>query len=219
MSINDTQGQAGEPKSQAQGEGNLDSQEEKFVTKDFFAQETNKIITSHLKRFEKNVEKMLSSRSQKETDPSEEQGEKVDPQLSRTKELEKTVKALLEKDKAREAELERQKINTSLTDELLKNGINGSFAKHAVGFLVNTEQAIHKNEDGEVVVRINNVDYDLPTGIAMWSKSEDAQVYMAPKNIKGAGNKKVSSTPSNSDKQPSREEIGESLLELYKSQF
>lgn len=98
---------------------------------------------------------------------------------------EQTSRANAEREKARDVAL-RQK----LQDELAKRGV--SYTKQALATLVDSEKRVRWSEDGDdsLVFRDSDgADLDLRTGLDGWAKSEDAKIYMAPRNAAGSGDR------------------------------
>lgn len=187
-------------------DGNETDQQDGSKESKSIDQKINSAISNHMGRLEKKLEKMLSAKV------ASQQPAAAEEVVSEKEELKRQVKLLLEKDKARETELRQQRMMNALTDQLQKNGI--SHVKQAAGFLVDTEKSVRFNEDGELVMKVNGIEQDLPTAIKEWASMDDAKLYLAPKNVNGAGSGKVSSTasPKKSTSEMTKDEIAEALI-------
>src|SRR5207253_1798980 len=78
-----------------------------------------------------------------------------------------------------------------LTDELVKGGMDGARARHAVGFLVDVEKRVKYAADDadELVFADGDEDLDLAAGLKAWLKSEDAKLYLPPRGVAGSGDR------------------------------
>lgn len=103
-------------------------------------------------------------------------------------EMQKQIKLLLEREKERDAELASQRLNSALREHLTAAGVDGRHIDHALAY-VNHKQMVKYDEDGNIKIKVNQVDYDLADGAKLWAKQEDAKLYLAPKGAVGSGQK------------------------------
>ena len=105
----------------------------------------------------------------------------IDDLMAKTADAEK--RAASESARLRDVSL-RQKLG----EELGKLGIDGTRAKHAVGFLVDAEKRVGWGEDDSIVFKdADGFEVDLSTGIKSWGSTDEAKMYMPPRGTVGSG--------------------------------
>ena len=193
--------------------GDGDSTTPEFVTK----AELNAMLNGFRASFKKDFSEMktaLQSVSQPKEEP-ETQGSKskVDPEKI---EMQRQIKLLLDREKEREVELSSQKLNSSLREQLLAVGTDPRHIEHALAY-VNQKQLVKYDEEGNLKMRVNQVDYDIADGAKLWAKQEDAKLYLAPKGAVGSGQKgpvtQQTTQPAN-DKAKAEQQFNELLKQL-----
>jgi hypothetical protein len=108
-------------------------------------------------------------------------------QLSEVKnKLEAQQKAAeAERAKARDVTL-RQRV----TERLTEGGIDGVRAKHALGYLVDSEKRVRfadDKDDSIIFADANGEALDLETGLKGWLSSDEAKLYLPPRGAAGSG--------------------------------
>jgi hypothetical protein len=207
-------------KSQAPSEAQSDQGEEsspEYMTKEEFSRETNKIMTAYLRKFEKIVE----SKSQSVTPVAQVEevakASSVNPEVA---ELRKQLQIFQAKAKETEEKANDKALRAEVTENLLQFGIAPGLVKHAVGYLVDAEKAVKRDEEGNLIMKVDRVDFDIKTALSSWIKTDDAKPYRAPLGNQGSGSTSTKASASgnaNKSKAPTKEEIGSSLLEMFES--
>ncbi len=227
----DTQGQP----SPQDGQGNDGP---KYVT----AEELNKAITARFTDHQKKLEKHLESFSGALTGKLEELLKAAVPAPAPTstaetpkpadadspalrgmmKQLEELKRDNLKIQQERDAERTRAKdatLRQQLSDALIKNGVDATRVKHAVGILVDSEKRVRFEEDGDSIVfkDNDNTDVDLLTGIKSWVKSDDGKFYLPPRGVNGSGDRGAGRAPNvtNTSKTVNAESLGNLILDEF----
>lgn len=110
---------------------------------------------------------------------------KVDPEKA---EMQKQIKLLLDREKEREVELASQKLNSTLREHLTMAGVDARHLEHALAY-VNHKNLVKYDDEGNLKMKVNQVDYDIADGAKLWAKQEDAKLYLSPKGAVGSGQK------------------------------
>jgi len=218
-------------------EGTQGNDGPKFVT----AEELNKAITARFTDHQKKLEKHLESFSGtltgkleellKAAVPAPKSTDAADPPKADTdspalrgmmKQLEELKRDNAKIQQERDAERTRAKdatLRQQLSDALIKNGVDASRVKHAVGILIDSEKRVRFEEDGDSIVfkDNDNTDVDLLTGIKSWVKSDDGKFYLPPRGVNGSGDRGAGRAPStsNNSKTVNAESLGNLLLEEF----
>lgn len=126
---------------------------------------------------------------------------------TRAKSAEET--AASEKARARDADMRRR-----LADALAGHGIDGSRAKHAVGYLVDAAKVVRLADDGEAILfkDPDGGDLDLNTGLKGWIKTDDGKLYVPPRGAHGSGDRPAGTPAGKPGESFSREAVAEQLL-------
>jgi len=94
--------------------------------------------------------------------------------------------------KARDAETKRRdtELRTSVLKNLNLNGITGERADLALGVLVDAKKLVGYQPDSDEIV-FKNGDEALPIadGLKSWIKTDQAQIFLPPKDTKGSGDR------------------------------
>ena len=150
------------------------------------AKQFNSAITAKEKAFEKRLEKQQADFLKTLQGLAPEK--KEEPALSRTAELEKTIKELSKNVQDRDARDKTNNLRTLTERALKEHGVDPEFTDHALAFLVDAKKAVRYDEDGNVVMVVNGMTYDsLDEGMAAWSQTRDAKLYRKPTESKGSG--------------------------------
>lgn len=113
---------------------------------------------------------------------------KEEPALSRTAELERTVKDLSKQLQERDSREKASNLRKVAEQTLRAHGIDAEFTDHALAYLVDAKQAIKYDQEGNVVMVLNGMTYDsLDEGMAVWSQSRDAKLYKKATGAAGSG--------------------------------
>ena len=95
-------------------------------------------------------------------------------------------------------------------------GTDPRHIEHALAY-VNQKQLVKYDEEGNLKMRVNQVDYDIADGAKLWAKQEDAKLYLAPKGAVGSGQKgpvtQQTTQPAN-DKAKAEQQFNELLKQL-----
>lgn len=166
------------------------------------AEQFNKAMSARERAFEKKMakrEEEFTKMIERFAPPAKEEKE-----LSRTAELERTVKDLSKNIQERDARDKSMSLRRTAEHALKSHGIDNEFTEHALAYLIDAKNAIRHDEDGNIIMVLNGVEYeDLDTGMAVWSASRDAKLYKSATGSKGSGdgNRKINSndTPKNGD--------------------
>ena len=113
---------------------------------------------------------------------------KDEPALSRTSELEKTVKELSKQLQDRDAREKTNNLRKAAEQSLKAHGIDSEFSEHALAYLVDAKQAIKYDSDGNLIMVLNGIEYDsIDEGMTVWAQSRDAKLYKKPTAAQGSG--------------------------------
>ena len=158
------------------------------VEKPMTAEQFNKALSSRERAFEKRLAAQQSKFEEligRLAPPPKEEKE-----LSRTAELEKTVKELSKNLQERDARDKAMSLRQTAEQALLSHGIDAEFRDHALAYLVDHKQAIRYDSDGQIVMVVNGVEYDdLDAGMAVWANSRDAKLYKKASGAAGSGDR------------------------------
>jgi hypothetical protein len=157
-----------------------------YVTKS----ELNAMLNGFRAAFKKDFSKLetafQSISATKDDEAAAPKGAKnVDPEKV---EMQKQIKLLLDREKERAAELATQKLNSALRDHLTQAGVSPAHLEHALAY-VSHKGLVKYDEEGNLKMKVNQVDYDIADGSKLWAKSDEAKLYLAPKNAVGSGQK------------------------------
>ncbi len=205
---------------------------------DIVSEVVNKAITARSKSTDSKVEKALSEFSKQfETRFSELNKEKTvasgEPKVEDApayKGMQKQLSDLqsklesAENAKAAERLRGREKdLRARVADDLIKNGVDPTRVRHAVGLLIDADKKVrHVDDDTDEVVFTDSDDQevDYKTGLKSWLKSDDAKIYMAARGTTGTGSQRSpgqNSSKNNSNNGESAENAMLRIAELYKN--
>jgi hypothetical protein len=121
-----------------------------------------------------------------------------DPTQQMLADIRKQNKELLA-DKAERITREKDtKFTESVRKLLLDNGTNAKFVDHAVIYAKNAG-VVRADENGNVVFKVDGMDYeDARLGAKEWAQTDEAKLYLTPRNSKGSG-QKTENTQKDSD--------------------
>lgn len=150
------------------------------------SQQFNQAMSARERAFEKKMSKLMEENAKllERFAPAA----KEEPALSRTAELERTVKDLSKNIQERDARDKASNLRKRAENSLRQHGIDAEFSEHALAYLVDAKQAIKYDDDGNLIMVLNGVEYDdLDAGMAVWSQSRDAKLYKKPTGASGSG--------------------------------
>lgn len=205
-------------------------------------EQLNKAITARFKDHEKSFKKtigeslgeltgqidsLLSSRieemfaqkmSESGNAKSKNGNEGEDPRFNAMRKEIESLKAAAAHAEQQRAAAEQARLDAALRqkvhEELVRGGVDGVRAKHALGFLLDADKRV-RYEDGEFVFRDNDGDVPLEDGIKNWlAKSEDAKIYLPAKGIVGSGDRPSTKKVTNNGKL-SPEALNAQLIEAF----
>lgn len=199
-----------------EGEGNTPE----YVTKDELNQMLNGFRKSSKTDLENVVQKSIQAALAGLAQPKDETEQvsvskgKADPEKE---ELKKQVKLLMERQAQADAEAARLRVHTALRDTFTKHGVDPRHVEHAIAFAQHSN-LVKTDEDGQLVMRVNQIDMPLQDAVPQWVKTDDAKLYLAPRGVKGSGQSgpvrpETQPTSSNSSKQITQDNFGEVVLE------
>lgn len=204
------------------GEGESDTPQ--YVTRD----ELNQMLNGFRKSSKKDLETALQAalaplaaltgkqEGEAEATPAPAKG-KMDPEKE---ELKKQVKMLLDRQQKADAEAAELKLQTSLRDNFTKHGIDPRHVDHAIAFAKHN-QLVRYDDDGSVVMKVNQIDMPLQDAVAHWVKTDEAKLYLAPRGVQGSGQRGPVRAPSTATQNPSavtKDNVGDMLLEALSKQ-
>jgi hypothetical protein len=174
--------------SNGEGEGTTPE----FVTK----AEINSMINGFRKSFKKDLEeqlKAIATPSNEEVAVTPKKSSKeVDPEKE---EMKAQLKQVLAERAQEKAELQSRKLTDTLSDILVKNGIDPKHVKPASAFL-KQEKGIRYDEDGNIKMKMDFDEIDLHEAVKSWAKTDEAKLFMSPKGAVGSGQRgSVKSSP------------------------
>ncbi len=113
-----------------------------------------------------------------------------------------------ERTKSRDASLRQ-----TLAHTLAHAGIEGVRARHAIGLLVDSEKRVRYADQSDAVVfrRADHEEVPLDEGLGEWLKSEDAKLYLPPRNAGGSGDRPGGTPPRTAPAPPTRGDVAEGL--------
>jgi hypothetical protein len=159
----------------------VDSEDKPMSSKQF-----NQALSAREKAFEKRLAKQqedFTKLLERLAPPPKEE-----PALSRTSELERTVKDLSKQLQERDTREKASNLRKVAEQSLRSHGIDAEFTEHALAYLVDAKQAIKYDEDGNVIMVLNGMPYDsIDEGMAVWAQSRDAKLYKKPTGAAGSG--------------------------------
>jgi hypothetical protein len=114
----------------------------------------------------------------------------------------------VERTKLRDASLRQ-----TLTDALASAGIEGVRARHAVGLLVDAEKRVRWSERGDAALfrRGPDDEVELDEGLRHWLTTDDAKLYLPPRNAAGSGDRPGGSAPKTPPAAPTRTDVADGL--------
>jgi hypothetical protein len=200
-------------------------------------QQLNKAITSRMKSFEERLEKsfgesftsfsatlrtelagLMPKPPEAKSEGGKKPGEKpespelhaLQDEVARLKKESEDVRIQrdVERTKLRDASLRQ-----TLTDALASAGIEGVRARHAVGLLVDAEKRVRwsEREDAAVFRRSEHDVVPLDEGLGEWLRSDDAKLYLPPRNAAGSGDRPGGAAPKTPAAAPTRSDVAEGL--------
>lgn len=198
-----------------EGEGNTPE----YVTKDELNQMLNGFRKSSKTDLESVVQKSIQAalaglaQPKEEVEPTTTSRGKPDPEKE---ELKKQVKMLLERQSQADAEAARLRVHTALRDTFTKHGVDPRHVEHAIAFAQHSN-LVKTDEDGQITMRVNQIDMPLTDAVQHWVKTDDAKLYLAPRGTQGSGQRgpvRPETQPtSTSPKQITQDNFGEVVLE------
>lgn len=204
------------PTDTAHGQAADNAQGSDDAPKTVTEEQLNKAITARLNAFEKkmkdsfsatlqefgtNFDSLLGSKLEelvgRQSAGAEKQKGNVedDPKyntlLKKMKDLEKSNEEIQQRAAAETAKARDIKLRQTLAEELARNGVDNSRARHAIGYLVDSEKRVRYEDDGEGLVFTDEdgTDVDLGAGIRAWAKSDEAKMYLPPRGTVGSGDR------------------------------
>lgn len=201
------------------GEGE-ESNAPQYVTQEQLNQAINGFRKSFRKDFESALDAKLAAFAPKE---ETEMPPAPKPTLkgldSEKEDMKKQLKLLMDEKLQREAELAEQRLQTSLRDTLTKHGVDPRHVDHAIAF-VQHGKLVKYDDDGNLVMKVNQIDMPLTDAVNHWVKTDEAKLYLAPRGTQGSGQRgSVRAPDTNASAQPTvtRDTIGDMLMgELLK---
>lgn len=197
---------------QPQGTGAPEASQGNETPKGLSSEDMNRAITARFKAFESKLDKMFEeklsafapkSEQHQETQQQSQQSQGGAPKLEElpefralAKKTEKLQELLSQAQKERDAEKAHArdvKLRTELAQHLAEAGIEGSRAKHAVGFLIDAEKRAFWEGDAIAFKDANGDPLPLSEGVKSWLSSEDAKLYLPPRGAAGSGERQSSS--------------------------
>lgn len=165
------------------GEGD-DVSTPQYVTQEQLNQALNGFRKSTKKDFDE-IKALFSQREEPETTASKPaKGDKAED-LEKT-EMKKQIQILLDRQAKADAEAREVKLHASLRDALVQNGVDARYAEHAIA-LTKHKNMVRYDDDGNIVMRVNDIDQPLSDAAKAFAKSEDAKIYLAPRDTRGSG--------------------------------
>lgn len=151
------------------------------------SEQFNKALSARERAFEKKMQKLMEDNAklvEKLSTGTKQEEEK----LSRTAELERTVKELSKNIQQRDARDKANNLRKATEQSLRNHGVDPEFAEHALAYLIDAKQAVKYDDEGNMVMVLNGITYDdLEEGMAVWAQSRDAKLYKKPTNTQGSG--------------------------------
>lgn len=179
-------------------ETEVDDAGEKPQSKYLTAEDFNRALSNRERAFEKRIAKQqedFQKLLERFAPPAKEE-----PQLSRTAELEKTVKELSRSLKDRDERDRQDSLRRTVERSLKSHGIDPEYVDHALAFLVDARKAVKYDSEGNMVMEINGMAYDdIDEGMSVWANSREAKLYKKPTNAKGSGDQNRRGASSNED--------------------
>lgn len=200
-------------------ESDQDKSEQQYVT----TEQLNLAINGFRKSFKKDLESILASQV---TAPSSKE-EVLETGVVRPtvksldlekEEMKKQLKILLDDKAQTAAEMAEQRLNSTLRDNFTKHGIDPRHVEHAIAYAKHNKIVKH-DEDGNLVMKVNQIDMPLQDAMPYWVKTEDAKLYLAPRGTKGSGqNGPVRAPSTNAPPAITQDNIGDMLMDAIRTQ-
>jgi hypothetical protein len=158
----------------------------KPTTSPMTAEQFNRAMTAKEKAFEKRLAKQQEEfQSMLKTFVP---APKEEPQLSRTAELEKTVKELSRTLQERDQSEKAARLRSVTEKALINAGVAAEFGEHAVSFLLDAKKAVRYDSSGQIIMTVGGIEYeDLTEGMQAWAATNDAKIYKKPSQAVGSG--------------------------------
>jgi hypothetical protein len=100
-----------------------------------------------------------------------------------------------ERSKARDAQMRQ-----AVRDQLIEAGVDPARVKQALTWVVEGERRIQYSEDGSLTYRDDDgVPVSLSEGLSSWAKTDDAKVFLPPRNLQGSGDRPASNAGAQSN--------------------
>lgn len=186
---------------------NENGDDPKFVTQDQLSQVVNAAVSNHLKRFESKLSGTIGSAvaealkahtpaasgDDPPNDPPADPNAKVDPAMTQMKREMTAMRNKLQKaEDATAAEAKQRKsdaLRTTVLKQLGEAGLSGQQLRAAQAVLYQ-EGRVHVSEDGSHIFRdADGVDLPLSEGMKGWIASDDAKLFLPPKDVRGSGDR------------------------------
>lgn len=184
------------------------------------AKQANAMMTGYMKK----IEKMISSSrpATAEPDGSNDANDKA-PKAEDV--IARKLAALEKRDsereavfKQRETAIKDKEMRALLTEKLLDAGASKRHVAKAVGFLLDTEKAVGRDEDDSIVWRIGaDALTDLDTAAKLFMKSPDAALYTEPRGTTGTGQQSIRKPAERVQKSISSDDLADAILGAWRS--
>ena len=188
-------------------------------------EQLNQAINGFRKSFKKDLESVLAAQAAAAA-PKEEVSETPTGPKPTVKsldvekeEMKKQLKILMDRDAAMRAEMAEQTLNTTLRENFTKHGVDPRHVEHAIAFAKHNK-LVKQDEDGNLVMKVNQIDLPLTDAVSQWVKTDDAKLYLAPRGTQGSGQRGPVRAPTNSGTQPqfTQDNVGDFLLDALAKQ-
>lgn len=195
-----------------------------YVTKDELHQILNGFQKTTKKSLEAAIQNALAplaaltgkQEGEVEAAPAATKG-KIDPEKE---ELKKQVKLLMDRQAKADAEAAELKLQSTLRENFTKHGIDPRHVDHAIAYAKHN-QLVKYDDDGNVVMKVNQIDMPLQDAVAHWVKTDDAKLYLAPRNVQGSGQRGPVRAPNTAAPNTSivnKDNVGDMLLDALSKQ-
>jgi multidrug efflux pump subunit AcrB len=153
-------------------------------------QVVNSAFSARSKSSEKKLEETLSSFAAKfealapKQEVQADKPAKIDPmvlQLKKELEHERSIRL--------EAENKNKEVSlrATLKDKLTALNVNPAQIKAVMATMIHEDKAVAYNDEGSLVFRSGDQEFDLDSGLKEWSKTSEAKSFIAPKGAAGSG--------------------------------
>lgn len=198
-----------DPNANAGGNADGDDDADKFVTQDQVSQIVNAAVSNHMKRFGTKlsetiggvIDEKLKGFVPKQNDDVDDDDDddppdpkaKADPRFTQMK---RQITQLTNKlnDALGDADSERKQrrndgLNTAVLKHLGEGGMSGKRLTAAKAVLYQDGRVKVTDEGEHLFVDDDGLDVPLKDGLATWVASDDAKLFLPPKDVRGSGDK------------------------------